>query len=436
MAAAGEGEGVASWKLETSEFVTLLEKLINETVHLQNAPPALVPREELAARHVLAALEPYRDVLNVRTIQYTEGRPNLIIEYPALGANPERKCLSFVGSHMDVVPADPASWSHDPFTFRRDGDLLYGRGVTDCLGHVALLTCLFIQLAKLKPVLHIDLFAVLIVDEEAGDSPIGVQELCKQGEFEKMKNGPLIWLDSADCQPNIGSGGVVGWSLTATGKLAHSGFPHTGINAIELAMDALSVIQKAFYQHFPPHAKQPEYGYGCSSSMKATKISALPNGSLNQIPSSCKIQGDVRLVPFYRMKQVKEVVERTVAELNVASLADAAIRGPDSHFAGGAISFEWLGDPIEGLACDLTSRGYHHLCSATEAIFGHVKPTADTGSLPLVADLKDAGFDVQTIGYGIEAYYHNDDEQARLSDFEKGYQVIVTVISALDKEAV
>ncbi len=41
---------------------------------------------------------------------------------------------------MDVVPANPDEWTHDPFTFRVDGDDLYGRGTTDCLGHVALVT--------------------------------------------------------------------------------------------------------------------------------------------------------------------------------------------------------------------------------------------------------------------------------------------------------
>ena len=53
---------------------------------------------------------------------------------------------------------------------------------------------------------------------------------------------------------------------------------------------------------------------------------------------------------------------------------------------------------------------------------------ADTGSLPLVAELQENGLDVQTVGYGIEEYYHNDNEQARLSDFAKGYQVLLRVI--------
>lgn len=51
------------------------------------------------------------------------------------GVNPKR-WVTFAGMHMDVVPANCDDWTHDPYTFRRDGDVLYGRGVTDCLGCV------------------------------------------------------------------------------------------------------------------------------------------------------------------------------------------------------------------------------------------------------------------------------------------------------------
>ena len=42
------------------------------------------------------------------------------------------------------------------------GDKLYGRGTTDCLGHVVLITELFIQLAQKKPKLKYSVVAVFI----------------------------------------------------------------------------------------------------------------------------------------------------------------------------------------------------------------------------------------------------------------------------------
>jgi hypothetical protein len=47
-----------------------------------------------------------------------------------------------------------------------DGDKLQGRGVTDCLGHVALLTELFRQLAVVKPKLRPTVLGCFIANEE------------------------------------------------------------------------------------------------------------------------------------------------------------------------------------------------------------------------------------------------------------------------------
>ena len=64
-------------------------------------------------------------------IDFVSGRSNLIIKYP--GTTDE--IVSFVGSHLDVVPADPKNWDRDPFELVVEGSTLFGRGTTDCLGH-------------------------------------------------------------------------------------------------------------------------------------------------------------------------------------------------------------------------------------------------------------------------------------------------------------
>lgn len=43
---------------------------------------------------------------------------------------------------------------------------------------------------------------------------------------------------------------------------------------------------------------------------------------------------------------------------------------------------------MSGVACDLDSRGYKVLYSATKEVIGHVKPYSLTGSLPLIRDLQ------------------------------------------------
>lgn len=47
---------------------------------------------------------------------------------------------------------------------------------------------------------------------------VGVDELVARGYLDHLKAGPLYWVDSADSQPCVGTGGVAAWSLTAYGE--------------------------------------------------------------------------------------------------------------------------------------------------------------------------------------------------------------------------
>jgi acetylornithine deacetylase len=236
---------VNSLELDEPSFLALLEKLIGESKWLQNNPAQnLIPKEDLACNHILAVLAPYMKenggVLEVQKINFVEGRGNLIIKYPGTG---DEVC-SFVGSHMDVVPANPEGWEHDPFKLVVEGDTLYGRGTTDCLGHVAMLTNLLASLGQKKPVLKRSIVVVFIANEENGSfRGIGVDQLAVEGHMEQLKNGPLFWIDAADSQPCIGTAGAIQWTLKAKGKLFHSGLPHKGMNSIEFAMDSINYIQ-------------------------------------------------------------------------------------------------------------------------------------------------------------------------------------------------
>lgn len=426
---------MANAELPRENFLGLLEKLIAETPHLMNSPPEHVPQESLAARHILAILKPLSEEhggpLKVREIIYHEGRSNIIVEYPGTTSS----CISFVGCHLDVVHANPAVWDRDPFKLQVDGDMMYGRGTTDCLGHCALLTQIFALLATEKPVLKRSVFGVFIADEEVGTDPtIGVTALMNNGEMKNMKDGPLIWLDCADCLPCIGSGGAVTWKLHAQGVPFHSGFPDKAINSIELAHDALRYIQKRFYEEYGTHEREAEYGFPSSSSLKPTQTSCAPGG-LNVINPWCDIEGDIRLIPFYRIKDCKASVEKYVQELNrdnfaaLKAMNSPTVRGPNSKYcfdapsavdpavstdavptaasqdglkcdccvtrsvpgAQSSITWTWGGPGKDGLAADISSPGFQALRDSTIKYMGSCTTIADTGTLPCVAELQASG---------------------------------------------
>ena len=58
---------------------------------------------------------------------------------------------------------------------------------------------------------------------------------------------------------------------------------------------------------------------------------------------------------------------------------------------------------LQGIACNLDSDAFKKLEEATQEVMGECKPYSITGSLPLVGDLQQAGFDVQ-VGHGIQNF--------------------------------
>jgi len=255
--------------LDKDEYIGLLTKLLGESQHLQNNPrQGLIPQEGRVVNHVLEVLQPLSQEnggpLIVKQIVYKEGRPNLKISYP--GTSPD-KFTGLIGSHMDVVPANPETWARDPFTLEFDekDDKLYGRGTTDCLGHIAMITLLFKALAERKPALERSVVALFIAGEEGGETGVGIELIVKDGHIEELKNGTCYWIDSADSQPCTGTAGALTWHLKATGRLFHSGLPHRGINSLELVSEALAIIQERFYEDFPPHPSEEQYKYSTPS---------------------------------------------------------------------------------------------------------------------------------------------------------------------------
>ena len=421
--------------LNESRYVELLGKLIGEGEKLQNNPAqGLVPREDNASQHVLAMLAPYSGPdgpLTVERVAFTEGRGNVIITYKGAGAG----SIAFVGCHMDIVPANPETWKRDPFALAREGDILYGRGVTDCLGHVALITNLMLELAIKRPTLQKTITAVFIVNEENGMvEGIGVDKLVQTGKMDHIKAGPVLWVDCADSQPCIGTAGSLTWHLKATGKLFHSGLPHKGVNALELCNSAVAELQDRFYKEFAACQDETRWAFITSSTMKPTQVKCAV-GSLNQLPPWVEISGDIRLTPFYEVATVRSKVDDFVADMN-ANISSLRTWGPASKYeipdCKGKLELTWGTGSMEGIACSLDSEGHRAIIAATEAVLGEAKPYSICGSLPLVRDLQRAGFDVQMTGFGRMDAYHADNEYCKLSDFTKGFDILVNFIGQLE----
>lgn len=284
---------------------------------------------------------------------------------------------------------------------------------------------------------------IFIANEEAGAIlGVGIDQLAREGYLEPLKHGPVFWVDAADKQPCVGTAGMVQWRLKVKGKLFHSGLPHKGINSIEMAMDAINYIQERFYADFPKHAREDEYAFMTSSTMKPTNITS-SEGSLNQLPPLCTISGDIRLVPFYKIADAMASVDGYVAAINAdpSGVLEKNLHGPHSKYSipeqniKGECEMIWLNDGEDGIACDMSSLSFQALSQATAAVLGDAIHYSIGGSLPLVGSMQSQGFDIQIVGYGKSSAYHADNEFAELQHFREATQIFSNIIGIINEKA-
>lgn len=420
--------------LNEPRFLGLLSELVALGPRLANSPSAgLVPEEKLAADRVLARLAPHvaagRLSAELLAAPGHQGRPNLVLTLPGRGSG----IVGFVGAHFDVVPADREGegWQRDPWALEVEGHVLYGRGVTDCLGHVALLTDLLVELCERGIQPNRTVKVVLISNEEEAPIPeIGLDYAASVGALDDLAAGTIYWLDSADFGPTVGTGGMAMWRLEATGVGGHSGFTQNCVNALELAGATSRALVEWFEQKFPAHPDEARWGFLSSSSLKATRMH-VPNDKVTKIPALAVVEGDIRLTPFYDMEAAIGGAAAFVADIDRRIEAGDPPRGfPRTRTQGGErgrVRLEPIGRSMEGIACKLDSPGLEALSRAIGAARAGEPPKAYsmTGSLPLVRDLQRRGFDVQITGFGRSNYYHAPNEQAELEHFRQGYRILV-----------
>lgn len=428
-------EALSQVQFDEVEYVDFLGLLISDVEHLQNASE-FTPKESLPANHVINKLQPHIDSGKIKCtkIENVADRSNLILEYVNQYTGPENNTITIAGSHFDVVPADPSQWTVDPFKLTVDGDKLYGRGTTDCLGHVALVTVLLEKLAIADVKLNFKFVVVFIADEEYGKDPtVGALQLEKDGHLNKIKGGPVFWLDSSDVEPVLACGTAMAWSLTVHGKKAHSGFLHNGINPIPIAMEAVKKLVQKFNELCPRVATDDEYGFTSHSNFKPTMWDMAKGSSANQFADWVKIIGDVRMTPLYDPFQLKVNMLEFAESMNIHELEKwhehfGTTCGEGEEQVSAMLEFKWEFGPYCGIACDLTSRGYSLLKQATIDHHGGCKGCSDLGSLPLVKELQDSGIDIQIVGYGVGKVYHGNDEYCTLSGMKKGFSILKSIL--------
>jgi acetylornithine deacetylase/succinyl-diaminopimelate desuccinylase-like protein len=122
-------------------------------------PPGL---EEACARHLASVLEGAG--LAPQVLVAAPGRANVVCRLKGKGTRPPL----LLGAHLDVVPADPARWSHPPFAAEIHDGYVYGRGAIDMKNMAAMSVSVMCALARSGCTLERDLIFAGVADEEVG----------------------------------------------------------------------------------------------------------------------------------------------------------------------------------------------------------------------------------------------------------------------------
>ncbi|MGH0036154.1 MAG: M20/M25/M40 family metallo-hydrolase [Myxococcota bacterium] len=227
--------------------------LLQRAIRIQTTRPSPIPDAERS----LAAL--YVEALRRAGLEAT------LVDTPA-GPGGERTAAAFARlrgsgdgaatlllSHLDVVPANPALWKHDPYAGRREGGFVIGRGALDAKGVSVVHLAALAELAARPKRLRRDVVFLATPGEETGgrdgagyltreraDLLRGVDgALTEGGGIHRSKDGASVWgvsvTEKTPCWIQVRARGEPGHSSAPT--------PDTAVHRLIAALDRVRRIE-------------------------------------------------------------------------------------------------------------------------------------------------------------------------------------------------
>jgi acetylornithine deacetylase len=209
-----------------------LVSLLGELVAINSVNPTLSggPGEGEIARSILDRLS--RLGLEAELLSVATARANVV----ALVRGKGRSRPVLLNGHIDTVGVEGME---RPFSLRREGDRLHGRGAYDMKGGVAVMLALGEFFARHRP--PGDLWLTFSADEE--DRSLGTEQLVRDwlpGVARPPAAG--IFLEPTEGDIGVAHKGFTWFEIEIVGKAAHGSRPEQGIDAILPLRGALTEL--------------------------------------------------------------------------------------------------------------------------------------------------------------------------------------------------
>ncbi|KAF1838673.1 acetylornithine deacetylase [Decorospora gaudefroyi] len=152
--------------------------------------------------------------------------------YNVLAYGSKRETTVLLSSHIDTVPP---YW---PYYYNTSTDTIGGRGSVDAKGSVA---PMIIAAEGIRGHLQDDISLLFVVGEETGGN--GMRAFSSWAQ-RPSSHEIVIFGEPTEGKLVCGHKGMLGFSLQATGRAAHSGYPWLGVSANDILVEALGALLK------------------------------------------------------------------------------------------------------------------------------------------------------------------------------------------------
>ncbi|MEH3106928.1 MAG: acetylornithine deacetylase [Sphingomonas fennica] len=314
-----------------------------------------------------------------------------------------------LSGHSDVVPVEGQSWTSDPWTMTRRGDRLYGRGVADMKGFIALALALADTPAAQR--LTRPIIIAITYDEEIGclGAPLLIGRL---GDHVAPPALAVIGEPTSMKIVSVHKGMRV-FEVTVRGREAHSSQRGQGASAIAAALPLMRLVGE-----MDGEARAAiRAGDLCHPPGATMTVGVVEGGTAaNIVPGQCRFRWDLRTT-------VAADADRYEARFRAAAdAANAAIRALAPE---GGVAVERLADapPLEFDQGGEAERFVRALTGDNDAIGAAF--TAEAGLY------QQAGIPAVLCGPGSIEQAHQPDEWIAIDQIERGAEFLLRLAGRL-----
>jgi acetylornithine deacetylase len=247
----------------------------------------------------------YLDGFGVRSDIVADETGSKACLWATIGPADAKNGIVFAG-HSDVVPVAGQDWTSDPFSLTERDGKFFGRGSCDMKAFIACALAFVPELVKLDTKRPIHLAFTSDEETDMSGAVRLVDYLQKQGAKPEW-----VWLGEPTELRMIDSHkGVAAFTTSFTGVPGHSAKPDLGLNAIDLGVSFMNIIQGVAVNKrarpFTPSRFDPPY--------TTFNLGVIQGGTAeNIIAEKCDVTWQVRAHPGDNLAEIHAEIDRRAA---------------------------------------------------------------------------------------------------------------------------